>query len=83
MGRHLHHALNPEAAIDAVDAHDGAGGLPANAAHQPDVVGGEDDQARRHQRQVQSCLLHTALCDGRDEEDGDRDGHGAPLLCIR
>lgn len=37
-GRHLHHCLNPETAIDGIDADDGFGWMHNDAEEEPEVI---------------------------------------------
>ena len=53
---YLGHATNPRQFVVVLVADDGGAGMPENPVEEDEVVAEHDDQATRHQHQVQGAL---------------------------
>lgn len=58
----LDHGLDPEAAVDGVNAEDGSGGAPGDAVEEPHVVGDHGEKTKGDKDYVQIIFVHGGLC---------------------
>lgn len=58
----LHHGLDPDAAVDGVDADDGGGGVGGDPAEKPCVVGRHGEEAQGDENKVECVFFHGDWC---------------------